>query len=301
MALEPNDLIAWQRLAQHRNLDEFRGLKPILAPELSRCFSQEVHEGQRLPYGVLIARDDDIGDLGRLVEIADQVQLARAADGVNALAYRTRESARRLLRLAEPLNSQDACSVVATRVDGVISRVDATGMIWVVSSDYVTTIDDRGGRTRPSTDKIVGELSQLVVTAAPPVLRAISGLAYSHFSPRKIGTTLLYMLTDADDHAWQSEGESIAALDLSILRSTDWPMIEHQLRHVDGAAVVDRNGRLLRRGVMLEASPDALNIRAEGGARHNSATLTIGPTFWRLSYPQTARSPFMRTVLDQLH
>jgi hypothetical protein len=176
-------------------------------------------------------------------------------------------------------------------------------MIWVVSSDYVTTIDDRGGRTRPSTDKIVGELSQLVVTAAPPVLRAISGLSYSHFSPRKIGTTLLYMLSDADDHARQSEGEAIAALDLSILRSTDWPMIEHQLRHVDGAAVVDRNGRLLRRGVMLEASPDALNIRAEGGRGTilPAATLMIGPIFWRLSYPQTARSPFMRTVLDQLH
>ncbi len=271
MALEHNDLIAWQRLAQYRNLDEFRGPKPLLAPEISRCFSQVVHEGQRLPYGAVVARDSEPGDAGRLVNLEDPGQLDRAADGANTVVYCSKGNSRRLLRLAQPLESQDSCGALAARVDGVVVRVDASGMVWVVSADFVTTIDDRGGRTRPATDRILGELSQLVVTADAAVLQSLTELAYSHFSPRKIGATFLYSLTDVDDRTRQTPGEAIGALGLNVLARAEWPLIEHQLRHTDGAAVIDRAGRLIRRGVMLEATQNAQNISTEGGARHNSA------------------------------
>lgn len=78
--------LAWQRLATYRDLDEFRRLKTILAPEVRRCFEQEIHEGIRRPYGAVVARDYDPEDFGELVEVADEEQLVAAADGVHNLS-----------------------------------------------------------------------------------------------------------------------------------------------------------------------------------------------------------------------
>jgi DNA integrity scanning protein DisA with diadenylate cyclase activity len=271
MELELKDRLAWQRLSTYRDLDEFRGLKSLLAPEIERCFSPVVHEGLRQPFGALIARDDDIGDLGEALEIQDINQVRGAADGINTVAYCAKGQRPRLLRLRNRIDSQDDCSSLAAWVDGALVRVDRHGMIWVCSSEGVTTIDDRGGWTRPSTNKIVDVLRQLAPAADGRSLEALTKFAYSNLSPHRVGTTLLYSLTDVDGRAHQNDGESIEALQLNIRDRNDWATIEHQLRHTDGAAVIRRDGRVLRKGVILAASQEAARIRTKGGTRHNSA------------------------------
>lgn len=272
MELEKKDLVAWQRLAMFRDLDEFRRLKSILAPEVSKCFSPPVHEGQRRPYGAVIARDYDPGDFGTLLDIGDQEELSSAADGVNTMSYSAKGQARRLLRLRNPLDSQDGCCALAAWVDGVVVRVDASGVIWVVSSEFVTTIDDKSGWTRSSIETIVPVLTQLAPVADDQALDALARLVYSHFSPRKLGSTFLYLLNDVDDTVHQTGGVSVTALGLDVRKRDDWSVIEHELKHSDGAAVVGRDGRLLRKGVILVPTPIAqARVQTEGGTRHNSA------------------------------
>jgi len=49
MGLNAEEL-AWQGLGTYRaDLDEFRRLKPLLVPEVRRCFSPAFHEGHRQP------------------------------------------------------------------------------------------------------------------------------------------------------------------------------------------------------------------------------------------------------------
>jgi hypothetical protein len=272
MELEPKDLLAWHRLGSYRKLDEFRGLKSILAPEVSRCFSPPVHEGQRRPYGAVIARDDDPGHFGSLLAIGDPEEFRGAADGVNTLAYCVKGQSLRLLRLEVPLDSQDDCSALASWVDGVITRVDSNGMIWIVSSEAVTTIDGMSGWTRPATDEIVPVLNQLTPTADLGALNAMARLVYSHLSPRRVGSTLLYTLTDLDDPVHQTPGVPMTALGLDVRKRPDWAVIEHELRHSDGALLVERDGRLLRKGVILAPTQAAqTRVQTEGGTRHNSA------------------------------
>ena len=71
----------------YRDLDEFRGLREVMASEVARCFSPEIHEGQRRPYGAVIVRDDAPKHVGTLIQVQDQNALRGAADGVNTLAY----------------------------------------------------------------------------------------------------------------------------------------------------------------------------------------------------------------------
>lgn len=272
MELEPRDRLAWQRLGMYRNLDEFRGMRTLMAPEMARCFSPEIHEGLRRPFGAVIVRDDDPRDLGNLVEIANGDELRRAADGVNTLAYCVKGQPLRLLRLATPISSQQDCSIIAASVEGAVLRVDAGGIIWVASDEAVTTIDDKNGWTRPSLSEIVATLQRLTLTAEPQVLDSVAALAYSRLSPHKIGTTLLYSLTDAGDAPFQTPGTPIVELGLNVRNAGDWPLIEHELRHTDGAAAVARDGQVLRKGVILNPSPAATAaVNAEGGTRHNSA------------------------------
>lgn len=264
------ELMAWRRLGNIRNLDEFRGLKPLLTPELARCFSPQVHENQICPYGALIARDDDVDKFGQLEDINDEEQLRNAADGKSTLRYSTKDKSRQLLRLKRPLNSQDECSALASWVNGVVVRVSSNHVIWVASGDFVTTIDTKAGWNRPSTIQIVSELMQLVPDTDRDALSAIAKLAYARFSPEKIGTTLLYSLAeDRADH--QSAGTPMRNRNLNAKNLADWPLIEHELKHTDGAAVFERGGLLLRKSVMLDPTPQSTAIRTERGARHTSA------------------------------
>jgi DisA bacterial checkpoint controller nucleotide-binding len=264
--------IAWQRLGAYRDLDEFRRRKAFLAPEIYRCFSPVVREGHRRPYGAVVARYDNPGELGTLHTIANTEELLAAADGVNAIAYIVKDQPLRLLRLAKPLDSQDACCHLADWLEGVVTRVDPDGMIWVASPKAVTTIDHLNGWTRPPIDDILSVLNRLLPDADSTTLNGFARLAYSYLSPRKVGTMLLLSLIDSQSSDHQTNGTSIADLSLNVQRPRDWPLIEHELRHCDGAAVVHGSGLLLRKGVILNSTEvSQANVETEGGTRHNSA------------------------------
>ncbi len=271
MDLEPSHRLAWQRLGTYRNRDEFRGLKTIMAPELSRCFSPPVHEGQRRPYGALIAREDDISELGLLLAVTDVESVRDAADGVNAVAVCAKGGPPKLLRLKKPLVSQDDCCDLAAATDGVLLRVDGNGIIWIASSEAVTTIDDKNGWTRPAIDEIFSSLRRLAPTSDTHALDALVRLVYSYLSPRKVGCILLYSLVTADDTTCQTQGDPMTELGLNVCSSADWSLIEHELRHTDCAAVIRSDGLLLRKAVFLESTSASAKICVEGGTRHNSA------------------------------
>ena len=246
MALDTEEL-AWQRLGTYRDLDEFRRLKPLLAPEVCRCFSPMVHEGHRRPYGAVVARYNDPVEFGTLHPVADTQELLAAADGVHAVAYSVKGQPLRLLRLAEPLISQDDCCRLADWLEGVVTRVDSEGMIWIASPKAVTTIDHLNGWTRPPIGDILPMLDQLLPNANSKTLNAIARLAYSYLSPRKVGTTLLLSLDDIQIQDNQTAGISIAGLGLNVQKREDWPLIEHELKHCDGATVVDTDGTLAKK------------------------------------------------------
>lgn len=173
--------LAWQRLGAYRDdLDEFRRLKPLLAPEIHRCFSPVVHEGQRRPYGAVVARDDDPDDFGQLHTIANLDELRAAADGMNAVAYIVKDQPLRLLRLTKPLDSQDGCCRLANWLEGVVTRVDREGRIWIASPKAVTTIDHLNGWTRPPVEDILPILNRLLPDVDSTTLDGFARLAYSY-------------------------------------------------------------------------------------------------------------------------
>jgi hypothetical protein len=272
VGLSPEEL-AWQRLGTYRDdLDEFRRLKPLLAPEVHRCFSPSVHEGQRRPYGVVVARYDDPNDFGTLHTIANDEGLRAAADGVNAIVYIVKDQPLRLLRLSQPLDSQDGACRLADCLEGVVARVDRDGRIWIASPKAVTTIDHLNGWTRPPIGDILPTLNRLLPDVDSTTLDGFARLSYSYLSPRKVGTTLLLSLTQQQSSNHQTPGTPVTDLGLNIRRVADWPLIEHELRHCDGAAVVSFDGLLLKKGVILnptQASQES--VKTDAGTRHNSA------------------------------
>ncbi len=107
-----------------------------------------VHEGQRRPYGAVVARYDDPDDFGTLHTITNADELRAGADCVNAVEYIVKDQPMRLLRLAKPLDSQDGCCRLADWLVGVVARVDREGRMWIASPKAVTTIDHLNGLVR---------------------------------------------------------------------------------------------------------------------------------------------------------
>src|SRR5439155_8702131 len=114
---------------------------------------------------------------------------------------------------------------------------------------------------------------QVVPAADTEVVRRLLELAHHRMSPRRIGATLLYALTDRPAPTKRrDEGISVATLNLSVLDEAEEPLLLHQVRYRDGAVLIARDGRLMAVNVILRPTRTSEQaVPATKGTRHTSA------------------------------
>ena len=118
MAGDPLALTRFQREVQAASALNHPNICTIF--EVGLQDQPAVHEGQRRPYGAVVARYDDPDDFGTLHSITN----------------------------ADVLDSQDGCCRLADWLVGVVARVDRDGRMWIASPKAVTTIDQLNGLVR---------------------------------------------------------------------------------------------------------------------------------------------------------
>jgi DNA integrity scanning protein DisA with diadenylate cyclase activity len=269
---------AWDELQRLGSIQPkyLKDLQDEVSAELARCLDPLVHEQNIRPYGAIVARETPhLERLGRIIETGDLPPdvLIGMADGRHSLVLVVKGEPSRLLLLHDTLVTDQDYASRAMWVDGLIICNDGQGAVRLVTSNSITLVEGRRWTARNLVFEAAEDIVQVVPAADTEVVRRILELSHHRISAKKIGATLLYMLTD-DEAATKrrADGISVAVLNLSVLHEAEEPLLLHQARYRDGALLIGRGGRLLAVNVILrptKASEEA--IPATGGTRHTSA------------------------------
>jgi DNA integrity scanning protein DisA with diadenylate cyclase activity len=270
--------LAWAEL-QQRGTIRPRYLKDLheeVAAELARCLDPFVHEQEIRPYGAIIARETPhLARLGRIIN-TDGIEpdvLRSLADGRHSVVLVVKNLPPQLLLLNESMDTDQDYASHAVWVDGVIICSDSKGVVRIVTDSSVTVVEGRRWIAKDLVFEAAEDIVQVVPAADTEVVRRLLELCHHRISPKRIGATLLYVLTETPAHTKRrDEGVSVATLNLSVLNEMEEPLLLHQARYRDGALLIGRDGRLLAVNVILRptrASEQA--VPATKGTRHTSA------------------------------
>ena len=275
---ESPESLAWAELQRRGSISPryLRGIETEIAVELARCLDAIVHEQDIRPYGAIVARETPhIDRLGRIVN-TDGVTLdvvRSLADGIHSVVLVVKDEPPRLLLLRERMGTDQDYASHAVWVDGLIICNDARGTVRIVTDNSVTLVEGRRWIAKDLVFEAAEDIVQVVPAARLDVVRRLLELAHHHISPRRIGATMLYALTDAADASkHRDEGINVAGLELSVLNEAEEPLLLHQARYRDGALLIGADGHLLAVNVILRpsrASEQAVPVTK--GTRHTSA------------------------------
>ena len=271
------EALAWAELQQRGSIRPhyLRDLQNEVAAELARCLDPLVHELEIRPYGVMIARETPhLARLGRIVN-TDGVDLdvvRSLADGRHSVLLVVKSLPPQLLLLNESMDTDQDYASHAVWVDGLIICNDGKGVVRIVTDSSITVVEGRRWIAKDLVFEAAEDIVQAVPAADTEVVRRLLELCHHRISPKRIGATLLYVLTDTPAHTKRrDEGINVATLNLSVLNEMEEPLLVHQARYRDGALVIGRDGRLLAVNVILRPTRASEAVPATKGTRHTSA------------------------------
>jgi len=275
---ESSGSLAWAELQRRGSIrpQYLRNLQAEVSTELARCLDPFVHELEIRPYGAIVARESPHLDrIGRIVNTDGLTPdvVRSLADGRHSVVLVVKDQPPQLLLLHESMDTDQDYASRAVWVDGVIICNDRGGIVRIVTDSSVTIVEGRRWIAKDLVYEAAEDIVQVVPAADTEVVRRLLELSHHRISPRRIGATLLYALTDSPAPTKRrDEGISVATLNLSVLNQAEEPLLLHQARYRDGALLIARDGRLIAVNVILRATRASEQaVPATKGTRHTSA------------------------------
>ena len=275
---ESPESLAWAELQRRGSIRPryLRGIEAEIAGELARCLDPIVHEQEIRPYGAIVARETPhLERLGRLLNTdgLDLDVVRSLADGIHTVLLLVKGEPPRLLLLHESMDTDQDYASHAVWVDGIIVCNDGRGVVRIVTDSSVTLVEGRRWIAKDLVYEAAEDIVQVVPAANLDVVRRILELAHHHISPKRIGATVLYALTDnTDSPRLRDDGIGVAVLQVSVLNAEDEPILLHQARYRDGALLIGRDGRLLAVNVIMRPTRSSEQaVAPTKGTRHTSA------------------------------
>jgi DNA integrity scanning protein DisA with diadenylate cyclase activity len=272
------EALAWLEL-KHRGSVRQRYLKNLereIAAELAHCFDPVIFEHAIRPYGAIVARETPpLNRLGRVLNVAhlEADALRSLADGQASFVLIAKGQPPQLVLMNERLQTDQDYASRAVWIDGLFVSNDKFGVVRIITDSSVTLVEGRRWITNDLVFEAAEDIVELVPASDADVVRRLLELAHHRISPRRIGATLLYLLTDVPTETTRRErGIELAALNVSVMNEIEELLVLHQVQYRDGAVLIGHDGRLLAANVMLRPSVASEGVvAATGGTRHTSA------------------------------
>jgi DNA integrity scanning protein DisA with diadenylate cyclase activity len=255
--------------------DPWLGLDAV-QEELTRSIVPVPHEGRIPSTGAIFV--ENIEELGRVRVLpleAGQLELARKlADGSRSFLLFHREQFRGLVFFPEPMGSELRLVRGFPTSGGLILQRNMHGATKLFRSSDIIFHENRAWFTKPHVRDAAQRISHCVPEVDRSVLKRLLEFSFHLLSPAsRTGATLVWNLREPEANTLDLNSEQdLRAFNLSLLDERDSVAVCHFLSQIDGATVVDREGKLLGAGVHLKASTQSSELIPEyKGTRHTSA------------------------------
>jgi hypothetical protein len=268
------DLVRRELLLNGLEVPKIPGVaETAILTEIDHALRPDVHEQRVPPYGVILS-PTDLGSLDATQKVSTQPlgKFARqAADGRRSFVVYSGGGIG-LWRFSGGFEDERQLIEVANSAHALVVKRRENGMVTIIWDDHSYTVQHRRWLVRMPIDTMWKSVAQ-VCSAPVSLTKAILRLCCYIFSPRGVGTTLVWYLkepTHAEASLWQAPNLADLALDVEDV--DDSAEILHLGRYFDGAFLLAPEGTVRRLGGHLGYSAETAQlVPGYRGTRHTSA------------------------------
>lgn len=235
-----------------------------------------LHERNRPTYGAIVlladAQLERLGAVAHLVAASgsDLDRCRQYADGRRTFLVRTPNPAAHLAVV--PYADEAALVRLRKRTGAIIVVRDGDAGVHVLAVDRYFTLRSGVWTCKPYAHDVAVGLRERLPDVDHAVLDALLGFAVHELAPRHIGATFVWRHGPAPSPDDRLEPALRPVASVGILGEPDRSVLRTRLAQMDGAAVLDERGRLIRVEVHLSYSDGAQRtVERDRGTRHTSA------------------------------
>ena len=249
--------------------------------EIAGCLYATLHEQTIVPTGVVFSKIDlsEIDGV-RIEELAgtSACDLRSLADGRRTFLVYAGSPQPRLAVLETAVADEIRLLELADLARGLVIKRDQAGSVRIAQDRNLWLVNNRNWEhKRPVMEHM--RLVQQCLGEFPydlwQPLFSLLRLTYYFLSSHNIGGTLVWRVRGTKQETLKgvsTRGLDLSDLDLNVMDESSYPILEHLLRHNDGATIIGPTGAVEHLGAHLVYGDGTANlIGAEGGTRHTSA------------------------------
>lgn len=246
--------------------------------ELSYALWPPVHEGRIATYGAIVAPESEPEAWQSRTGLTVHHRLARGlsndatrrfADGMTSWVLRRPDNTTELVVFDRLASSERDLVVVAESSGGVVVQRHPSGVVRIVGEFGVARFTAGQWQHQPPVDDWLHDVEACQTEEQQTVLKRLLRFAVHDLGSRRIGGLLVYQPAGP---LGRLESPYPPPPPFNVKRPVDLAPLQHVLSQLDGAAVFDAEGTLVRLGTRLVPSREAEQaVPTFGGTRHTNA------------------------------
>ncbi len=268
---------------REENVPALEGASDVLASlvELSYALRPHVHEGRVPTYGVILPRSSLLTGDAMLADPAltlmpvhdlDLRFARRFADGLSAFAVRGHDTITHIACFERDVSAEYDLVELQVATGGLIIQRHPTGQVRIFGPRGVVRWDGIRWHHDAPLDAWVSRLAEVADDLPFDRIRPLLRFAVHELGGRRIGATLIWRPVDADPPGERIERLVHNVPPFALSQPGHAAAIAQALSQTDGAAIFDREARLLAIGIRLKPSAASeRHVDAIGGMRHTAA------------------------------
>lgn len=248
---------------------------PDLLAELNYALSPVLHEGKLQPYGfVAIEKKQPL--IKRtfeklLISLADA---RRVADGCYGFSIFKSGQFHGVFIPGDAATNEHQLLQLQQELDAIICTTDTSGVTKLFCNAGLYIHQYRSWQKKPCINRALNNVRRCAPQVDQETLQDILEFCFHDLSPRGIGATLVWCLSQPSPEEWENMRPNfmLQEIETQVSSNRSVALLRHLLTYTDGAVILDAQARAIGVGAQLKYSETSKRlIDARAGTRHTSA------------------------------
>ncbi|MDX2213714.1 MAG: diadenylate cyclase [Oculatellaceae cyanobacterium bins.114] len=257
---------------------------PAVLAELSYALSPVLHEGKLQPYGFIAIQKSTAPLIKSPYEklLIHLPEARRVADGCYGFSIFKEGQFYGVFIPKYAAYTELQLVQLQQELHAIICVTDASGVTKLFCDAGLFIHQYRSWQKKPCINSALQNICRCSPQANPETLKNLLEFCFHDLSPRKIGATLVWCLTEPNPDEWDNMRPNFTLEEIetrvgSLPGGSDSAdrsvaVLRHLLNYTDGAAILDTQARAIGVGAQLKYSEASKQlIEARSGTRHTSA------------------------------
>lgn len=249
---------------------------PAVLAELSYALSPVIHEGKLQPYGFIAINKHNASVIKSTCEklLLNLPEARRVADGCHGFSIFKDGQFHGVFIPKYAAYTELQLVQLQQELNAIICMTDTSGVTKIFCNAGLFIHQYRSWQKKPCINSARQNICRCAPQADSETLKNLLEFCFHDLSPRKIGATLVWCLTQPSAEEWENmrPNFTLQEIDTRVGSDRSVAVLRHLLTYTDGAAILDAQARAIGVGAQLKYSEASKRlIEAHAGTRHTSA------------------------------